>query len=148
MSSLYNSIRFGWLYCIVDDVEYLDEEGVLEPVEIVCGKTAATTIDDTGFVESLENCGRVLLHKAQTPAMRKKKQAAIEAMMADLRARFGVDYTQQQVKKKVDNLKTRLKSKVDAKKTGNLRITLSKADKMLMDLLDAADNPSISQLKS
>lgn len=58
----------------------------------------------------------------------------------------GFEYTEIQVKKKLENMKTRLKKKIDKNKTGNVPIVLSKSERMLMDILDGNDNPSINRL--
>lgn len=101
---------------------------------------------DFGFITIVEKYGQALLMKSQTPAMRTKKTIALTEVSQQMALQFGLPMTEAQVKKKLNNMKTRAKSKSDAKKTGNKPIHLSNSEKKLLDLLHAEDNPSISSL--
>lgn len=104
-------------------------------------------VDDLKFVNLVEKCGKVLLAKSQTPAMRAKKSNALAEMSKQMILQFGSPMSEAQVKKKLNNMKTRAKTRADLKKTGNKPIILSKAEKKLLELLDSSENPSISNLK-
>lgn len=102
--------------------------------------------EDFIFVQVLKKHGKVLLEKSQTPAIRSKKKVAEENVNREL-AKFGVLYTDLQTKKKIENIKGRLKKKLDSKKTGNIPVNLKPHERLLADLLDYTDNPSISRLR-
>lgn len=103
--------------------------------------------EDITFVRVLQKWGKCLLSPSQTEIMKKNKKAALKDMIAQLAARGYGEYNEAKIKKKVENMKSRLKIKIDKKKTGNLRIVLKPAEKLLMEILDATENPSISRLK-
>lgn len=102
--------------------------------------------NDLNFVKIIESFGKCLLQKSQTPAMKKKKKQALTKVISECSSKFGVVLTEQQAKRKLDNLKSRVKLKIDRKKTGNLPISLNEADQLLLNLLDAQENPSIVQV--
>lgn len=102
--------------------------------------------EDMIFVQILHKFGKPLLQKSQAPLSKIKKKAAIEQVVNCLKER-GFSYNEQKTKKKVENMKTRLKKKIDRKKTGNVPIVLKKHEKLLMEILDGTDNPSISRVK-
>lgn len=102
--------------------------------------------DDHNFLKIVKNVGRCLLSKQQTPEMKKKKDEAMRLVTQSCLDKYQKDLTSKQVKRKLDNLKSRLKSKIDRNKTGNKPISLNSADELLMELLDGTSNPSITQL--
>nr|CAH7753882.1 unnamed protein product [Callosobruchus chinensis] len=53
--------------------------------------------------------------------------------------------TEAQIMKKVNNMKTRLKKKIDLEKTGNVPIILSEWQKLLNEILEGDSNPSIKR---
>nr|CAH7769920.1 unnamed protein product [Callosobruchus chinensis] len=54
--------------------------------------------------------------------------------------------TEGQIMKKVNNMKTRLKKKIDLKQTGNpVPIILSEWQKLLNEILEGVSNPSIKR---
>lgn len=132
---------------VLDDV-------VIEEVEIEVGneedKENDVPIEDAGdddfiFMKVLSNYGKVLLEKAQTPTLRLKKKQATEMISQQLSS-LGILYSDAQIKKKLENLKSRLKKKIDVKKTGNVPITLKPHERLLADMLNYTTNPSISRL--
>lgn len=102
--------------------------------------------NDFNFLKIIKSVGKCLLQKSHTPAMKQKKKDALVLVVSRCLAKHGIEITAQQAKRKLDNLKMRVKTKTDKKKTGNIPITLNSADKLLLELLDAEENPSISQL--
>lgn len=103
-------------------------------------------INDFNFLRIVEKFGKWLLEKAQTPVVKKKKKEALLRVIEGCLDQHGVVITEGQVKRKLNNLKLRVKQKVDRKKTGNLPILLNAADKLLLEMLDYKENPSITQL--
>lgn len=101
--------------------------------------------DEMVFVKCIQKVGKVLLHKSQTPPYKTKKKEALTKMVGCL-AGHGITTTENKVKKKIENMKTRLKKKIDLKKTGNLPIALKPWEKLYFDILDGIENPSISRL--
>lgn len=102
--------------------------------------------NDLNFVKIIKSVGQCLLQKSQTPPMKKKKKQALQNVVSECLSKFGTALTEQQAKRKLDNLKSRVKTKIDRKKTGNLPIKLNDADELLLALLDAEENPSITQV--
>lgn len=119
-----------------DDIEQDDDENV---EEIEAGD------DEMIFVKCIQKVGKVLLHKSQTPAYKTKKKEALAKMIERL-ASHGITTTENKVKKKMENMKSRLKKKIDMKKTGNIPIVLKPWEKMYFDILDGIENPSIGRL--
>lgn len=101
--------------------------------------------EDVVFVKCLSTLGRPLLQKAQTPAWKAKKKDAVAKMIGHL-AKRRMEYSDVQLRKKVENMKSRLKKKVDTKKTGNIPIELKPWEQTLFDAMDGVDNPSIGRL--
>nr|CAH7714428.1 unnamed protein product [Callosobruchus chinensis] len=52
--------------------------------------------------------------------------------------------TEGQIMKKANNMKTRLKKKIDLKQTGNVPIILSEWQKLLNEILEGDSNPSLN----
>lgn len=74
--------------------------------------------------------------------MKKKKTAAVQKLASELLVRYGVDYTEKQIMKKVHNLNNRVKTKTDLKQTGNRKINLSKAEQKIYNLMGGTEKPS------
>lgn len=96
------------------------------------------------FVLILKNY-KVLLDKSQVPAVKAKKQAALAEMSKELKLINGVDVTTAQLSKKINNMKTHLKKKVDKNATGNKKIILCDWEKEFLDLL-SDDNPTLARI--
>lgn len=103
-------------------------------------------MNDLTFVLLVEKYGKPLLSKSQTPSMRTKKASALNELSQQMLMQFGFSMAEAQIKKKINNMKSRAKVKSDTKKTGNKPIVLSKAEAKLLDLLHATENPSITSL--
>lgn len=98
-------------------------------------------IDDLKFMKLVEKYGFVLLDKRQTPKLKENKKNALLKLCQVLQIEEEISCSTVQVNKKLQNLKTRLKEKIDRK------VALSNADKILFALLKGTDNPAITQLK-
>ncbi|XP_055645141.1 uncharacterized protein LOC129781276 [Toxorhynchites rutilus septentrionalis] len=95
------------------------------------------------FVDVLEEVGKILLSKSQTPPVREKKKIALAAMRQQLFIRCGLEFSGDQILKKINNMKTAVKEKTDTKKTGNVKIVLNQPQEKFYGLLGGVDNPSI-----
>lgn len=108
--------------------------------------TSSKDSEDVTFVKMINKYGKPLLQKSQTPSAKAKKKQCMDQIVKHLSV-AGLQYTENQIKKKMENMKTRLKKKIDSRKTGNVPIQLKPAEKMLMDALDGTENPAISRVK-
>ncbi|XP_064639575.1 uncharacterized protein LOC135495090 [Lineus longissimus] len=86
----------------------------------------------------------ILLSKSQTPVVKKQKAAAMKKLIAEYQQRSGIQMTEKQVNKKLNNMKTDLRTKADRTATGNKPIELKKWEADLLDLIDAESNPTLS----
>nr|CAH7749815.1 unnamed protein product [Callosobruchus chinensis] len=107
-------------------------------------KTNNDDISDVAFVQLLRKHKRIL-NKSQVPAAKQKKESSISELKNDLQQNYGVAMTEGQIMKKVNNMKTRLKKKIDLKQTGNVPIILSEWQKLLNEILEGDSNPSIKR---
>ncbi|XP_062553042.1 uncharacterized protein LOC134218164 [Armigeres subalbatus] len=103
-------------------------------------------ISDFRFATALRRFGSVLIQKSQTPQMKKLKAGAIKEMAMHFLLETGVELTEKQIMKKVNNMKSRIKSKTDKKATGNRQICLNSGEKIFYDLLGAEENPAVSKV--
>lgn len=115
-------------------------------VSVKSRRTNKKTFDDMKFVELLAKYGKVLLDKRLTPAVKAQKETAVNLMVQKLQIHHGIEMTTVQLKKKVHNLKARLKERTDLKKTGNKAIVLTASEKKLFELLGGIDNPSVTKV--
>ncbi|XP_055632181.1 uncharacterized protein LOC129772418 [Toxorhynchites rutilus septentrionalis] len=98
---------------------------------------------DAVYVDVLEEVGKFLLSKSQSPPVREKKKTALAAMRQQLLIRCGLEFSGDQILKKINNMKTAFKEKTDTKKTGNVKIVLNQPQEKFYGLLGGVDNPSI-----
>ena len=89
----------------------------------------------------------VLLSKSQLPKVKEQKAKAVTDMIAKWKKEAGVILTDKQLTKKINNMKTEVKSKADVMKTENKPIVLKEWEKLLLQLLQADTNPTISCVK-
>ena len=86
------------------------------------------------------------LTKSQIPEAKKKKEAALESIKNMYECNFGHPISTAQMMKKINNMKSRLKKKVDKNQTGNKPIILNSWEKELYGLLEGDTNPTISRI--
>ncbi|XP_036343356.1 uncharacterized protein LOC118752556 [Rhagoletis pomonella] len=115
--------------------------------DLKVGKPQIARVADQVFLKYLSKYGRILVSKSQTPSVKAKKQEATKLISRHLLIDKGIEYTPQQVSKKVQNLKAKLKAKTDVNRTGNRKINLSDGEKILADIMNAKDNPAINPIK-
>ena len=94
------------------------------------------------FVEILKK-HEGILSKSQLPESKKKKAAAMAAIRDDLEQEFNLILTENQLFKKIRNMKTRVKDKSDVKRTGNKPIVLKEWEKKFLELIQGETNPSV-----
>ncbi|KAJ3665891.1 hypothetical protein Zmor_001356 [Zophobas morio] len=87
-----------------------------------------------------------LLSKSQLPNEKAKKEKSLLEVVELYEVHLGRRISQQQLKKKINNMKSRLKKKTDKQKTGNKRITLHEWEKVLYKILEGDDNPTINKI--
>ena len=136
-----------------DPVELMeDNETVYAPVDANVPEAegeeqfAPNRISDVLFSTALADCGSALLKKAATPAMKIKKKKAMQEVIDYILLRKGVKATEQQILKKINNMKSRIKSKTDLKATGNKKIVLNEGEKIFFKLMGAEENPTVVKL--
>lgn len=89
----------------------------------------------------------VLLNKSQTPVIKQQKGAALVSFCKEYRNTVGINICEDQVRKKINNMKTDIKKKTDFKRTGNKKIILKKWEEQFLELLNnGGNNPVVSQV--
>lgn len=97
------------------------------------------------FVKILQR-HRVLLNKSQTPEVKEKKDKAYSSFSKEWLMLVGSEMKPEKIRKKIQNMKTRVKEKTDLKRTGNKKVMLKEHEKLLLELLEPATNPSVSKI--
>lgn len=97
------------------------------------------------IVMQLQKMPEVLL-KSQVPHLKSKKDVAIKEILAAYEKNLGKLITSQQLLKKINNMKSRLKKKADRNRTGNKKIVLKDWEKVLFELMDGEDNTVINEI--
>lgn len=92
------------------DAEKVDETMNVDDEEKSSEEDAGGNNDDLVFLRVLKKSGKCLVEKSQTPAMKEKKKTALKEMTVQLLDR-GLEFNENQIKKKVENMKARLKKK-------------------------------------
>lgn len=88
-----------------------------------------------------------ILTKSQIPHIKNKKNEALKHAATEIERKIGKPLTVSQLMKKVNNMKTRLRNKVDKNKTGNKKIVLKQWEKILHELMDGEENPTIGKIQ-
>lgn len=88
----------------------------------------------------------VLLNKSQLPQLKAQKANACDKFLNEYQKQSGVLLSKDQLFKKLNNMKTAIKSKADAKKTGNKPVILTDWEEEFLELVDAERNPTFSQV--
>ncbi|XP_068081360.1 uncharacterized protein [Anabrus simplex] len=88
----------------------------------------------------------VLLSKSQTPSTKTAKLQAVEQLRESCEKNLGRQFTADQVKKGIHNMKTEVKKKSDRNTTGNRKIQLKKWEEELLNLMEGQQNPSFTRV--
>lgn len=99
-----------------------------------CG---VSRITDYQFVKALQQYGHMLLIRSMKPAILAKRKDAAKTMINHFNETYDITYSESQIFKKINNLKQRLKEKVNSEK-------LREADALLIKLL-AENNVSVTR---
>lgn len=117
--------------------ELLDEIEVLEELEVEVVsqfKSQATRVSDLFFAEVIQKFGHVLFQKKQTPEMKQLKKNAVSEVMDYILVQKNITLSEDQIYKKMNNMKTRVKAKRHAK--------LNEGEKIFWNLM-TIENSSI-----
>lgn len=96
-----------------------DKESLSESDSVL--KEDLTGCKQMSFVRTLKDYP-ILLSKSQVPGVKKQKSAAMTKLIADYEKRSGIRMTEKQVGKKLNNMRTDIKSKTDKTKPNNIFI--------------------------
>lgn len=91
----------------------------------------SVSVTDEEFVGIVGNYN-VVFSKSQTPTVRDAKNKALKNIRQEIMRQFGKTFTESQILKKINNMKSRLKKKTDKKATGNKVINLKSWEKNYM----------------
>jgi hypothetical protein len=86
------------------------------------------------------------LSKSHLPETKAKKAEGLKRLVKLYENHCGKTITTQQMAKKINNMKARLKKKTDMKKTGKKRNKLCEWEKNLYNLMDADSNPTLNKI--
>lgn len=90
---------------------------------------------------------KVLLSKSQVPSVKEKKAKATTEFLAALQEKLMLTYTKATLSKKISRMKTDVKNKCDANRTGNKKLNLKLWENVMAELIGAETNPSIAQIQ-
>lgn len=103
--------------------------------------------DAKKFVSIIKNY-KILNEKSMLPERRKQRQIALREIKLKVANDLKIDMTESQIRKKVMNMKSRLKKKPDKNLTGNKKIEdLKDWEKDLLDFLEGESNPTIKKIE-
>lgn len=90
----------------------------------------------------------IMFDKQKTPGVRKKKEEALESLTIAYNVTTKQNLSEKQILKKFNNIKTRIKSITDNKRTGNRKIHLRKWESRFYDLWNGngLDNPVLNRI--
>lgn len=89
----------------------------------------------------------VLFDKSRVPKVVSEKKSSWEKIVTDYSNATGVTVTQSQLNKTLQNIKTRVKTKIDTKATGNKKIKLKEWEKQLVSMMGAEVNPVFTKVQ-
>lgn len=104
-----------------------------------------TTENQLKFVNIIKEFP-IILEKSNVPQMKRKRSAAIIEIKGRIEGELGLQISEFQIWKKLQNMKTRIKRKSDVNKTGNKKIVLKDWEKEFLDFLEADSNPAIVRM--
>ena len=100
------------------------------------------------FVKLLEK-NPVLSSTSKKPATNKLKQEALDSLRNTFIDSYKIEMSTKQIKKKIENLKSRAIMENDSKMTGNVKPLLTDVTSKLIDILHGelpSENPSVSRI--
>lgn len=84
---------------------------------------------------------KVVLNKSKVPFVITSKKEAWRAITVKYNSASGHELSSSQLSKMLNNMKTRIKKKIDLKATGNKPIKLKDWEKQFLEILDNDDSP-------
>lgn len=108
-------------------------------------ETGECTTEQLFIVTQLQKMPEVL-SKSQIPSVKVKKEESIKTIISNYERHVGKPITNQQLLKKINNMKSRLKRKADMKRTGNRKIVLKNWERILFSIIGGEDNPVINKI--
>ncbi|XP_069678821.1 uncharacterized protein [Periplaneta americana] len=97
----------------------------------------------TRFVKILK-CHKDILCKSQLPESKKRKSTAMAAVREELKNEFDFSLTENQIFKKIRNMKNRIKNKVALGRTGKKSLKMKDWEKTFLELVKEETNPSLT----
>jgi hypothetical protein len=88
----------------------------------------------------------ILLDKSQVPAVKEGKRKAADRMLIRLELDLAMTMNEKSLMKKINNMKTKIKEKIDKNKTGNKKIILCAWEKEFAVLIDVGGNPVFNKI--
>lgn len=110
------------------------------------GKDKPDIEDQAKFIAIIKDYP-VVLEKSHLPSSKQKRSKAIGEIQMRLETEAGVSLDGNQILKRFNNMKTRVKAKVDTNKTGNKKIVLKPWEEELQKFIEGDSNPAIVRLK-
>jgi len=87
-----------------------------------------------------------LFEKSQLPLLKAAKTKAAESVILEWKLQTGHELDIKSLLKKIGNMKTFVKKKIDTNRTGNRKIILTEWEKQFADLLKPKTNPTLSKV--
>jgi hypothetical protein len=75
-----------------------------------------------------------------------KKNGALEELIKIYENHTGKPTTNKKIMKMINNMKTRLKKKIDTKRTGNKKIIMKEYERIILKVMNGEQNPIITQI--
>ncbi|KAF6207350.1 hypothetical protein GE061_018591 [Apolygus lucorum] len=138
---------------VTNSMKLLEEEGTIEDPQqepqqepqpqvqpLVQGERTRLIID--AMVEA--RVQEAMRQMAAPASVKAKKAAAVRTIIYAFHKQTGQTFDEKQVLKKINNMKSKIKTKSDAKRTGNKKIKLAKWEQQFLELLQEEDNPTIA----
>lgn len=124
-------------------MESADENLVIEFLEEVDEvslnvKSQVNRVSDLFFAETIQQCGSILFEKRQTPQVKEQKKQALKEVMDNILIQKNLILSEDQIYKKMNNMKARVK----AKRSDNKE--LNEGEKMFLHLMTTVDKSNVS----
>lgn len=97
------------------------------------------------FVTILEDF-KIVLDKSLTPSNKSAKEAALKELLYYYNKNTRHNLDLKQIKKKINNMKSKVKRLTDLKKTGNKKIKLNEWQQKFYNLWNGDENPVIQKV--
>lgn len=123
------------------EIEYLDEIEELEEASHNV-KSQAIRINDLFFAEAIQKFGCILFQKKQTSRVKELKKHAVKEVMDFIFVQKNVNLSEEQIYKKLNNMKARVKTKQSKK-----IVKLNEGEKIILDLMTTVEKCTVPKQK-